>query len=164
MSTKKPKNVRISSDLLDRLELVAAERGLSVDDVCQDVLAEYMDAYDKQKSNDERRTFPRKQISRQVVIKFDSASDSYCYVGKVKDVSAGGIKVLLGRDCLRTLHFELEGIDFIAVFSPLDGKKMVSFDCKACNAEQTDAGVIINAVFQDAEFEDYQELQKLFFG
>ena len=158
---KKDKSIcfRACVELHEALIQVSAEDRRSVSSTINIILADYLEKRKALgKPIDEKRQFPREILSIPAVI--DQGETQQIGIAALSDVSLGGLKISMAKDMENRPKIDFEGTRFDVIFSLPLGNKQIRLACEARSVIEAPDTINVGAAFVDADFENYQTLQK----
>ncbi|WP_176724167.1 PilZ domain-containing protein [Desulfoplanes formicivorans] len=112
----------------------------------------------QQKQVEDQRKYPRKKEKIPIIIHGTSKTNYYYHSGEIQDLSLGGIRIRIPRNCKCRLRPDDDN-KFEILFKIHQSDEPIIIKCASRRFETRAEGTIIGAVFQEAELHSYQQLQ-----
>ena len=151
---------RTSEDVRRALEAVARGERRSLSSAIVIILTDYLKGSKVADSGQqERRKYPRKAVTLPTYITTpDSQGPRHGAV--VLDISLGGMRASMPKECVSEIYENGGKSQFEASFVIPGNNKTIRVVCNAERVTPSNDGVQVGAVFIDADFVNYQNLQK----
>ena len=160
---KKPITIcfRTTEELRDVLEVVARQDSRSLSSLIELVLTDYLKKSRDYSGRDqmEKRRYPRKQVTIPAYVEVSYAGVTR-HGGVILDLSLGGMRVSVPKECLSKIYERGENPLFETSFTLPSESKPVRVVCKPERVVPSDGNVYVGASFVDADFAAYQRLQQ----
>jgi len=105
----------------------------------------------------EMRKHPRKPVSIPTFI--NQQGHEKIGKGSIMDISLGGARILIPRDCEQDIAVNSKGAKFNIVFDLSTENSPIKITCESTRVVDAEDGIIVGAAFVDAEFNSYKSLQ-----
>ena len=105
----------------------------------------------------EMRKHPRKSVSIPTFINQQGLEK--IGKGSIMDISLGGARILIPRDCEKDVAINSMGAKFDIVFDLSNENNPIKMTCESKRVVDAEEGIIVGAAFVDAEFNSYKSLQ-----
>ncbi len=149
---------RVSKDLHKSLARVAKEDRRSLSSMIEFALTRYLKERKAFKGvGKEKRQYPRKALSVPAVINQQDSGQTG--IGAIKDISLGGVGLLIPKDFKRQLLMEHRGSRFELVFNLPAENKPIRLSCESTRVVDGEEDTHVGASFVDADFKSYRALQ-----
>jgi hypothetical protein len=152
---------RTSEELRDALETVAREDRRSLSSMIELILTDHVkrsrDFSDRDQT--EKRRYPRKQVTIPAYVEVANA-DVTQYGAVILDLSLGGMRVSIPKECLSKIYERGKKSLFETSFTLPSEKKPVRVVCEPERMVPSSGNVYVGASFVDADFAAYQSLQQ----
>jgi hypothetical protein len=106
----------------------------------------------------DQRKYPRKREKIPIIIHGTSTNNYYYHSGEIQDLSLGGIRIRIPRNCKCRLRPDDDDNTFEILFKIHQTDEPIIIKCASRRFEKRPEGTIIGAVFQEAELQSYQQL------
>ncbi|WP_462325497.1 PilZ domain-containing protein [Desulfoplanes sp.] len=136
---------------------MAKDRKITLSALIETILSGHLRKKDKLSS--ERRKYPRKEEKIPIVIHGENKSNYYYHSGEIQDISLGGIRIRIPKNCKCRIHPEDKDNLFEVLFKVYQSEEPIIIKCASHRFESKPDGTIIGASFQEAELPSYQRLQ-----
>jgi hypothetical protein len=153
---------RTSEWLRSGLEAIAREEKRSLSQVIELILEEYLKEHADFPAQEERRRFTRKPATIPALVKGSDSPNTELHGAVILDISLGGIRISLPKDCLTGLGEKSGASQFETSFVLPDEDRPIRIVCQSKRVVPVNGNVYIGASFVDSEFVTYQQLQKYF--
>jgi hypothetical protein len=152
---------RTNEGLRSALESVAQDDRRSLSSAIELILTDYLkknrDLSDREQ--EERRNYPRKPVTIPAYVKTCEA-DKGQHGGVIRDLSLGGMCISVPKECVSQIYERGEESRFEASIMLADENDPVRVVCKTERVVPSNGNVYIGASFVDADFGNYQHLQR----
>jgi c-di-GMP-binding flagellar brake protein YcgR len=148
---------RTSDAIKKALIEMAGTRKKSLSSHIETILANSL-AREQEKKMD-RRKYPRMEEKIPIVIHGTSKSNYYYHSGEIQDISLGGIRIRIPKNCKCRIRSGDKDNIFEVLFKLDQADEPIIIKCSSLRFENRDEGTIIGAAFHEAELQSYQRLQ-----
>jgi hypothetical protein len=153
---------RTSEWLRSGLETIAREEKRSLSQVIELILEEYLKVHADLLAQEERRRFTRKSATIPAFVKGADSPTTTLYGAVILDISLGGLRISLPKDCISEINDSSRGSQFETSFVLPEGDKPIRMVCKSQRVVPVNGNVYVGATFVDSELVTYRQLQKYF--
>ena len=136
---------------------MAKKRKRTLSALIENILAQTITKRHEQE--EERRKYPRKNEKIPIVIHGTSKSNYYYHSGEIQDISLGGVRIRIPKNCKCRLRSDDKDNIFEVLFKVYQSDEPIIIKCSSRRFEQREEGTIIGAAFHEAELHSYQRLQ-----
>ena len=147
---------RVSKELHESLARVAKSDRRSLSSMIEMILNGYLNEKNAFPGVEMRR-YSRKPVAIPAVIRQEDCAQSG--QGSIVDISLGGAGILIPKNFAQNIAVNSKGAKFDIIFDLPQERQPVRMTCKSARVAEDEDGIIIGAVFVDAEFNSYQILQ-----
>jgi len=165
-AVKMKKNIticfRTSSNISNYLKSIAGKQRLSLSHVLESVIYQHQEHNaDAVKPVDpDRRQYQRKQVMLPAFIGKNPSQVQKFETGSVLDISLGGIRFLVSGKRASEIQPNEEPTEYSVIFTLPNQRQPITVRCRPHSVLDAPEEVQIGAAFVDADFQDYQNLQK----
>jgi hypothetical protein len=153
---------RTGEEIRNALEKISKEEKRSISSIIETALYLHLTERNKLESaHDEKRRFPRKNVSLPALISKLDSEDKTLHAGIVMDISLGGLQISIPKNCKYEINEEKENVNtMISIVFTLPGsKKPLSVLCSSHHLFYSNEDISIGASFEDADFGSYQTIR-----
>ncbi len=148
---------RTSDEIKTALIEAASEQKITLSVLIEDILQEIIEK--KHKRGEEKRKFPRKPEIIPIVIHGTSNNNYFYHAGEIENISLGGIRILIPRNCKCRIRPDDRENMFEVLFKIHRSDDPIIITCTSRHFKKKPDGVVIGAEFHEAELHSYQRLQ-----
>ena len=144
---------RTTEDFRKSLEKIARQERRTLSGLIQNVLSDYMSRKETSFSDEERRRYPRKNVTLPAFI--SGADVREAQSGAILDLSLGGMRMSVPKESrIETWHTPLN------VLFALPGEKTpVALSCTPTRAQPSNGDIEVAVSFANCDFPSYQKVQ-----
>ncbi|MCX5813131.1 MAG: PilZ domain-containing protein [Proteobacteria bacterium] len=154
---------RTSEDLRNELKKISKEERRTLSSTIETIIYQYLQNGKKdQNMNEEKRRYPRKQVSLPALVSKPGSNDHTIQAGIVLDLSLNGIQVSIPNNYKYSIQENAENGDtpkISIIFTLPDSKKLLTMQCTPRHVYNSKDETNIGANFVDTDFAGCQTLQ-----
>ncbi len=151
---------RTSDDLRNALEKVAREERRSLSSVIELILTDYLGKNGAYLKEGERRRFSRKKVAIPALIKGSDQKRTVNQAGVIIDLSLGGLRLSLPKECVSAFYTDTEKARFETSFVLPEKNAAIKVVCKPQRLMPSNGNIQVGASFVDVDFVNYQQLHQ----
>jgi hypothetical protein len=151
---------RTSDGLRNALDKVAREDRRSLSSVIELVLTDYLEKSGEYMKEHEKRRFTRKKVAFPAFIQGSSKEGEVHDAGVIVDISLGGLRVSLPKECTSKVYTDTEKAQFETSFVLPEENKSIKVTCRPNRVIPINGNIQVGASFVDVDFTNYQKLQQ----
>ncbi len=150
---------RTSEELRGSLETEARQDRRSLSSLIELILADYLKTSRGFSDRVERRRYQRKQVTIPAYVEV-SGADAARHGADILDLSLGGMRVSVRKECVSKIYERGEKSRFAISFTLPAENKPVRVVCKPERVVPSNGAAYMGVSFVDADFANYQLLQQ----
>jgi len=154
---------RANEDLRNALKKISKKERRTLSSTIETIIYQYLQTEEKvQNTNEEKRRYPRKQVSLPALISNADSSNHAPQAGIVLDLSLNGMQISVPGDFKYNIQEDTENGDdpkISIIFTLPDSKKPLTMQCTPRHVFHSKDETNIGANFVDTDFVSCQTLQ-----
>ena len=151
---------RTNEEMRNALGKVAREERRSLSSVIELVLTDFLEKSGEFLKDGERRRFNRKKVALPAFIKGAEKQKRIHHAGVIVDISLGGLRISLPKECVSNIYTDTEKARFETSFVLPEENRSIKATCKPHRVVPQNGNIQVAASFVDVDFVNYQQLQQ----